>query len=64
MQTILDDTEFRLAVDELSHLPAEEREPAARRLIEEEAQAPFDLEAGPLLRARLVRLGSRTIVFW
>ncbi|CAO3403334.1 non-ribosomal peptide synthase/polyketide synthase [Azospirillum palustre] len=59
VQTVLDETEFRLAVDDLSHLPADGREPAARRLIEEETQAPFDLEAGPLLRARLVRLGRQ-----
>ncbi|KJR63083.1 hypothetical protein VY88_23170 [Azospirillum thiophilum] len=59
VQTILDEADFRLAVDDLGHLPADEREQAARRLMEEEAQAPFDLETGPLLRARLLRLAEQ-----
>ncbi|KAA0584987.1 AMP-binding protein, partial [Azospirillum lipoferum] len=59
VQTVLDDADFRLATDDLGHLPADEREQTARRLMEEEAQAPFDLEAGPLLRARLVRLAEQ-----
>jgi amino acid adenylation domain-containing protein len=34
-----------------------EREASLRRLAQEEARRPFDLERGPLLRARLLRLG-------
>ncbi|MEW5931854.1 MAG: amino acid adenylation domain-containing protein, partial [Gemmatimonadota bacterium] len=34
------------------------REAAARRIAEAEAGAPFDLAAGPLLRARLVRIAA------
>jgi amino acid adenylation domain-containing protein len=33
-------------------------EQAARRLIEDELRAPFDLARGPVLRCRLVRLGT------
>jgi amino acid adenylation domain-containing protein len=36
---------------------------ALRRLCEAEARAPFDLRAGPLIRARLVRLAEGEYVF-
>jgi amino acid adenylation domain-containing protein len=36
-----------------------ERENEARRLVHEEALAPFDLSQGPLLRVTLVRLGEQ-----
>ena len=42
---------------DLEALPDGVRERAERRLRELEAAAPFDLERGPLLRARLLRLG-------
>jgi hypothetical protein len=47
-----------LPVESLEHLPAGEREEAARRLWSEEAARPFDLARGPLLRLRLLRLGE------
>jgi len=50
--------EFRLDVVDLSGLGEEEREAEARRLIREDAARPFDLAAGPLLRAKLLRLGA------
>ncbi len=34
------------------------RESEARRIVDEEAQRPFDLELGPLWRCRLVQLGA------
>ncbi|MFL6293189.1 MAG: amino acid adenylation domain-containing protein [Thermoanaerobaculia bacterium] len=43
---------------DLRHLPGAEREPAARRSAAEVALAPFDLAAGPLLRAVLYRLAD------
>ncbi|HEX9940289.1 MAG TPA: amino acid adenylation domain-containing protein, partial [Longimicrobium sp.] len=46
---------FRLEVDDLSALPAGEREAEIGRRAEAERRTPFDLEAGPLFRARLVR---------
>ncbi len=45
------------AVD-LQSYPPVEREREALRLAEEEVRRPFDLERGPLLRAKLLRLGS------
>jgi amino acid adenylation domain-containing protein len=41
---------------DLGALPAERRAAESRRLAEAEAATPFDLERGPLLRVRLVRL--------
>ena len=45
-----------LSISDLRELP--EREARARRLATEEAQRPFDLARGPLLRTRLLRLGE------
>ncbi len=47
---------FELPVEDLSALPDGEREAEALLVLEREARRPFDLEAGPLVRARLVRL--------
>jgi hypothetical protein len=47
-----------LPVQELSRLGEQEREAAAAEVIAREAQAGFDLESGPLVRARLLRLGA------
>jgi len=49
---------FALPVEDLSGLGAEEREAEARRRATEEAARPFDLSAGPLFRAALLRLGE------
>ena len=46
---------FALVEEDLEHAPdARER---LERMSREEAEAPFDLEQGPLLRGRLIRLG-------
>jgi hypothetical protein len=47
---------FRLPVDDLRHIPEDEREAAAAALGSEDARGPFDLTRGPLFRARLVTL--------
>ena len=47
-----------LAEVDLRHLAADPREAEARRLAAEVAGAPFDLAAGPPIRATLVRLGE------
>nr|WP_285442818.1 non-ribosomal peptide synthetase [Burkholderia glumae] len=53
------DAGFALRTPDLSALPcAHEREAALARLADEEARAPFDLAAGPLVRGQLVRLGA------
>jgi amino acid adenylation domain-containing protein len=49
----------RLEAEDLSGLPEREREGELRRLITEEARRPFDLAAGSLLRARLLRLSEQ-----
>ncbi len=46
-----------LPVVDLRALAPADHEPAARRLAERDAQRPFDLARGPLLRLALVRLG-------
>ncbi len=56
VQEILPPLSLPIRRVDLSLLPAEERESQARRQAEEEARAPFDLAAGPLLRAALFRL--------
>ncbi|HEX5706031.1 MAG TPA: amino acid adenylation domain-containing protein [Pyrinomonadaceae bacterium] len=48
----------RLSVADLGHLPEAEREAESRRLASVEAQEPFDLARGPLLRTSLLRLGE------
>jgi amino acid adenylation domain-containing protein len=49
---------FALPVEDLSALAGDEREAAVRRRAGEEAARPFDLAAGPLFRAVLLRLGE------
>ncbi|HYR10725.1 MAG TPA: condensation domain-containing protein, partial [Longimicrobium sp.] len=49
---------FALPVENLSGLGEADREAAARRRVQEEAARPFDLSAGPLFRAALLRLGE------
>jgi len=53
------DADLPIALTDLTPLPAAEREPFARRLIQAEVGAPFDLENGPLTRVRLFRLDRR-----
>src|ERR1043165_4435932 len=48
----------KLAVFDLSDLPSEQREAETRQLIRRETQQPFDLQQGPVWRARLVRLAA------
>ncbi|HEX2324687.1 MAG TPA: condensation domain-containing protein, partial [Chloroflexota bacterium] len=47
---------FSLPLVDLSGLPAAEREGALREHVDFEARRPFDLVAGPLLRATLLRV--------
>lgn len=48
-----------LSIVNLRHLPEAERQVALKRLMAEESQHPFDLERGPLLRCRLVRVSEQ-----
>ncbi|HEU4561891.1 MAG TPA: amino acid adenylation domain-containing protein, partial [Longimicrobium sp.] len=49
---------FVVPVEDLSALGEADREAAVRRRAVEEAARPFDLSAGPLFRAALLRLGE------
>jgi len=48
-----------LKVEDLCALPQVERETSALRRARTEVQAPFDLERGPLLRVRVLRLDGK-----
>jgi len=48
-----------LTLLDLTPLPATERLAEVRRLAEAEARGAFDLQTGPLLRTRLLRLGAQ-----
>jgi len=52
-----------LPVWKLSAFAAEQREAEAKRLIDAEAQRPFDLMKGPVWRANLFKLGATEHIF-
>ncbi|MEW5925947.1 MAG: amino acid adenylation domain-containing protein [Gemmatimonadota bacterium] len=58
VQTIAPFGAFALPVEDLSELGGADREEGVRRRAGEEARRPFDLSAGPLFRAALLRLGA------
>ncbi|HEY6186087.1 MAG TPA: amino acid adenylation domain-containing protein [Pyrinomonadaceae bacterium] len=58
VQVIAPDARFTLPVVDLSDRMETEREAEKHRLMQEEARRAFDLRESPLLRARLLRLGS------
>ncbi|WP_327064990.1 non-ribosomal peptide synthetase [Kitasatospora sp. NBC_01302] len=49
---------------DLSGQPEQERAAMARAVLAEEAQRPFDLERGPLFRARLIRLAQEQAILF
>ncbi|HWS54555.1 MAG TPA: amino acid adenylation domain-containing protein, partial [Pyrinomonadaceae bacterium] len=57
VQVIAEGADVRLPVTDLSRLDEASREAEAARLFKAEAEQPFDLTRGPLLRASLLRLG-------
>ncbi len=56
VQAIAPTLTISLPVIDLRELPEAEREPQSRRLTTEDAQRPFNLSTGPLLRVTLLRL--------
>ncbi len=60
VQLIGENIPFTLSVVDLSELPEADRETETLRLAADEAQRPFDLACGPLLRITLLRLGSES----
>ncbi|HYO52492.1 amino acid adenylation domain-containing protein, partial [Archangium sp.] len=57
VQVISPEVGLELEVEDLEGLVPPEREEEARRRTLEEAQRPFELSRGPLLRAKVLRLG-------
>ena len=62
VQVVADAAGSLLEVEDLRALPPEDREGEARRLAAEEVRRPFDLELGPLVRARAIRLEDEETV--
>jgi amino acid adenylation domain-containing protein len=58
VQVIAEARSLTVPVVDLTQLPDTERDRQAQRLANEEAQRPFDLEQGPLVRASLIRLAE------
>ena len=63
VQVVAPTVSLALPVIDLRHLPPSQREREAARLANEEAQRPFDLTRGPLVRTTLVQLAEREYVF-
>ncbi|HKU74240.1 MAG TPA: amino acid adenylation domain-containing protein [Pyrinomonadaceae bacterium] len=61
-QIVAPSLRLTLPVTDLSHMPKAEREAEAQRLALEESQQPFNLEHGPLLRVKLLRLDEEDYV--
>ncbi|HKS30079.1 MAG TPA: SDR family NAD(P)-dependent oxidoreductase [Pyrinomonadaceae bacterium] len=59
VQVIAAHKPLQLPLVDLSQMNEGEREARATQIIEEEAKRPFDLERGPVVRARLVRLEAQ-----
>ncbi len=59
VQVISPSPDLSLPLVDLTTLPELESDAQARRLAREEAETPFDLAAGPLLRTTLLRLSAR-----
>jgi hypothetical protein len=59
VQIIAPTMDVELPIVDLGRLAQTEREAEARRLALEEKRRPFDLEGGPLFRAKLVRLDQQ-----
>jgi amino acid adenylation domain-containing protein len=58
LQVVAARFELAIATVDLAAVPADERRATAERLANAEARRPFDLEAGPLLRALVLVLGA------
>src|ERR1044072_3466603 len=56
LQLIAPKVELSIPLTDLSGMPAAERQNELRRLIRVEADRPFDLTTGPLMRAQLLQL--------
>ncbi|HYO55831.1 non-ribosomal peptide synthetase [Archangium sp.] len=62
VQRISAELPLQLVVDELEKLSEQEREAEVQRRADDDARQPFDLEKGPMMRTRLLRLAPQTHV--
>ncbi|MGH9932081.1 MAG: amino acid adenylation domain-containing protein, partial [Pyrinomonadaceae bacterium] len=62
VQVVVADQKFHLAEIDLVHIEAPAREWRLQELLQEESRRPFDLARGPLVRAKLFRLGAEESV--
>ncbi|OUS31223.1 hypothetical protein A9Q99_04290 [Gammaproteobacteria bacterium 45_16_T64] len=62
MQVIADKGEWVVEFSDISHLPAEDRDLEALRQAQNEVSFSFDLEVGPLIRTRLLKLSDTSHV--
>lgn len=62
VQTIIPSLKIELPIIDLTSAIENEREGEAQRIVSEEAKRPFDLIHGPLVRAKLLRLGEEVHV--
>src|ERR1051326_4465351 len=58
VQIVQPHTAVVMESDDISRLPAREREAAMRSKVQQEANRPFDLIRDPVLRVRIVQLGA------
>src|ERR1051325_10688997 len=58
VQIVAKSLTLELPLIDLTAIPESERETEAARLAKEEAEKPFDLTNGPLVRGRLLALGD------
>ncbi len=62
IQVVAPDLKLALPLVDLQELPTTKRDAEARRLAKEEAEGPFDLARGPLMRALLLRIDEEEYV--
>ena len=62
VQIIAEQLTLKMSIVDLQNFPAEEREVKMMRMATEEMQRLFDIETGPLVRARLLRLNAEECV--
>ena len=65
VQVIAPSLEIKIPLTDLTNLPPAERESLASRLAAEESRQSFDLSTGPLIRARVLKLGEQDhVLLW
>ena len=58
VQIIAADADLSLNVIDLTDVPEDQKEDAAQKFIKQQAETPFDLAQGPMLRAQLLKLDT------